>query len=204
MAYVRTHWVSRTTPLSAENMNNIEDGIAEAKAAANGNNSMWSFIMDKISSVLGLTSSQYSGNAATVNGHTVESDVPANAVFTDTTYQNATESSDGLMSAADKAKLNGLGETFGVGTVAKSIMLNSRLSSPDTEYISIPADTQESVGVIGVNVRNISTSSQIPKFALVGFGATGTNLWVKFLNSDSASVSFTVEVTYLYRVLDIT
>ena len=46
------------------------------------------------------------GNAATVGGHTVEADVPANAVFTDTTYNPATQSAPGLMSAADKKKLD--------------------------------------------------------------------------------------------------
>lgn len=45
-------------------------------------------------------------NAATVNGHTVESDVPENAVFTDTTYEKATHDSDGLMSKEDKTKLD--------------------------------------------------------------------------------------------------
>ena len=47
------------------------------------------------------------GNSATVNGHSVLSDVPANAVFTDTTYSVATASKDGLMSKADFAKLSG-------------------------------------------------------------------------------------------------
>ena len=46
------------------------------------------------------------GNADTVNGHTVDADVPADAVFTDTTYAAATADSDGLMSAADKVKLD--------------------------------------------------------------------------------------------------
>lgn len=48
-------------------------------------------------------------NAAKVNEHTVESNVPANAKFTDTTYPAATASSDGLMAKADKAKLDGFG-----------------------------------------------------------------------------------------------
>lgn len=48
------------------------------------------------------------GNADTVNGHTVNADVPENAAFTDTVYGNATSSSDGLQSAADKAKLDGV------------------------------------------------------------------------------------------------
>lgn len=45
------------------------------------------------------------GNADTVNGHNVNADVPADAVFTDTTYEPATSSTDGLMSAADKNRL---------------------------------------------------------------------------------------------------
>jgi len=32
MAYVKTNWVDDVTPLSAMNMNNIEDGLAEHKA----------------------------------------------------------------------------------------------------------------------------------------------------------------------------
>lgn len=48
-------------------------------------------------------------NATKVNNHTVESNVPANAKFTDTTYPAATASADGLMAKADKAKLDGFG-----------------------------------------------------------------------------------------------
>lgn len=50
------------------------------------------------------------GNADTVNKHTVESDVPENAKFTDTTYSEATAGAAGLMSATDKAKLNNIAE----------------------------------------------------------------------------------------------
>lgn len=48
------------------------------------------------------------GNANTVNNHTVESNVPPNAKFTDTTYDPVTETKDGLMSKEDKEKLNGI------------------------------------------------------------------------------------------------
>ena len=48
------------------------------------------------------------GNSTTVNGHSVNSDVPAGAKFTDTTYDVATASNNGLMTAADKAKLDGI------------------------------------------------------------------------------------------------
>ena len=53
-----------------------------------------------------LHDTAFTGNAAKVNSHTVNSDVPANAKFTDTTYSNATTSAAGLMSASDKAKLD--------------------------------------------------------------------------------------------------
>lgn len=46
------------------------------------------------------------GTKIYVNGHTVNSDVPDNAKFTDTTYANATTSANGLMSAADKSSLD--------------------------------------------------------------------------------------------------
>lgn len=42
------------------------------------------------------------------SGYTIQSDVPENAVFTDTTYDVATTETDGLMSATDKVKLDNL------------------------------------------------------------------------------------------------
>lgn len=46
--------------------------------------------------------------AATPISHSINSDVPANAKFTDTTYNDATQSTHGLMTAADKKKLDGM------------------------------------------------------------------------------------------------
>lgn len=48
----------------------------------------------------------------TVNGHTVESNVPADAIFTDTTYMLATPSKDGLMSTTDKIKIDNIINTI--------------------------------------------------------------------------------------------
>ena len=56
----------------------------------------------------GLIPISISGDAATVNGHTVQTDVPSNAIFTDTTYGIATTSTAGLLSAADKIKLDSI------------------------------------------------------------------------------------------------
>lgn len=64
-----------------------------------------------------------------VNGHTVGVDVPADAVFTDTTYSEATTSSSGLMSSAMVTKLAGIsdGATANNGTVT-SITFGNGLS----------------------------------------------------------------------------
>ena len=56
-------------------------------------------------------------NADKVNNLTVETAVPANAVFTDTTYENATTSTAGLMSTTDKAKLDGVESGAQVNTI---------------------------------------------------------------------------------------
>jgi hypothetical protein len=68
-----------------------------------------------------------SGNVATLDssggisdsGFTLGVSVPANAVFTDTTYSNATQSASGLMSDTDKTKLDGIatGATANTGDV---------------------------------------------------------------------------------------
>ena len=63
----------------------------------------WNTIID--SSNIG---SQSVASATKVNGHTVNSDVPSNAKFTDTTYNDATTSAHGLMTAAMVRKLNGI------------------------------------------------------------------------------------------------
>lgn len=46
-----------------------------------------------------------------INGHSINADVPANAKFTDTTYSVATHNANGLMSSADKTKLDSLSAT---------------------------------------------------------------------------------------------
>ena len=65
-------------------------------------NNMFEYIDKKIPTSLPANG----GNSDTVNGHNVEIDVPSDAVFTDTTYENATPTSSGLMSADDKLKMD--------------------------------------------------------------------------------------------------
>ena len=53
------------------------------------------------------------------SGYTIGKSVPSDAKFTDTTYSAATQSANGLMSSADKTKLDGIatGATANVGTI---------------------------------------------------------------------------------------
>lgn len=71
----------------------------------------------------GLASSYASGAITLSTQHSVGTDVPADAVFTDTTYLPATTSTDGLMSSTDKTKLNGISSSYDSTTETLTINL---------------------------------------------------------------------------------
>lgn len=74
----------------------------------NADGATWVELFD-LSGNIGLVSrATTADNALEVNGHTVNSDVPVNAKFTDTTYGTVTDSASGLMTAAQKKKLDEL------------------------------------------------------------------------------------------------
>ena len=74
----------------------------------NANGETWVELFD-LSSNKGLVSrATIADNALKVNEHTVNADVPVNAKFTDTTYGTVTDSASGLMTAAQKKKLDDL------------------------------------------------------------------------------------------------
>lgn len=64
----------------------------------------------------------FSGGKPVATTYTLGKSVPSNAVFTDTTYPDATTSARGLMTAADKQKLDALG---GITTITKSLTLTT-------------------------------------------------------------------------------
>ncbi|WP_294468628.1 hypothetical protein [uncultured Anaerofustis sp.] len=78
-------------------------------------------------------------NADTVNNLTVETAVPENAVFTDTTYETVTAEANGLMSKEDKVKLNGVAEeankTVIVSDFAEGISADTALASSLGGYL---------------------------------------------------------------------
>lgn len=87
------------------------------------------------------TKSDVSHAHTLVNNHTVESDVPENAVFTDTTYGNATDSTAGLMSNTDKTKLDGL-SNFTVDTELSDTSTNAVANSTIKSNLDSKANTE--------------------------------------------------------------
>lgn len=108
MAYTRLHWVESETPLSADNMNNIEDGIEELKAQK----------VDKVSgkslSDQNYTAAEKTKLAGIAEGAEVNVQPDWNQTNTsaDDYIQNkpgnASSSEAGFMTAADKTKLDGV------------------------------------------------------------------------------------------------
>lgn len=108
MAYERLHWVESETPLSADNMNNIEDGIEELQAQK----------VDKVSGKA-LSDQNYTaaektklegiaaGAEVNVQSDWNQSDSSADD-FIKNKPGNASTSTAGLMSATDKSKLDGI------------------------------------------------------------------------------------------------
>lgn len=84
-------------------------------------NSDWSVIQTNIDGAVTHSTNFTSGQVAVADstgsiktsGFTINKSVPSTAVFTDTTYDNATTTSAGLMSASDKVKLGNTNVTYG-------------------------------------------------------------------------------------------
>lgn len=90
---------------------------------------VWAFSQDSNVQVNynGTINADISGDAATVNGHTVESDVPASAVFTDTVYDD-TEVQNALANKADSLYVS---DTYATKSLLESNVadLTSQISS---------------------------------------------------------------------------
>lgn len=74
-------------------------------------NNVWKLLLDLSASdarVAVATKADTATNALKVNNHTVNKDVPSDAKFTDTTYSAVTASTNGLMTSAQKTKLDNL------------------------------------------------------------------------------------------------
>lgn len=98
------------------------------------------------------------GFVGKVNGYTISANVPSGAKFTDTTYSNATTSKPGLMSSADKTKLDGI--AAGAEKNAITGVKGSSESSYRTGNVNI---TKANIGLS--NVDNTADANKSVKSA---------------------------------------
>lgn len=113
-------------------------------------------------------------DAATVNGHSVASDVPENAKFTDTTYTVATTSADGLLSKADKTKLDATLTATEVESKINTAVSGIYKVKGTVAFASLPA----SGNTVG-DVYNVSDAFTTSASFVEGSGKsypTGTNV----------------------------
>jgi hypothetical protein len=107
--------------------------------------------------------------AATAIPHSINSDVPENAKFTDTTYNDATQSAHGLMTAADKKKLDG------IAAGATKVAVDSALSATSTN----PVQNKAVKAALDSKSASGHTHAMITNSALWVSGANNTAKWVK-------------------------
>ena len=106
---------------------------------------------------------------ATPITHSINSDVPSNAKFTDTTYSDATQSTHGLMTAADKKKLDG------IAAGATKVAVDSALSATSTN----PVQNKAVKAALDSKSASGHTHAMITNSALWVSGANNTAKWVK-------------------------
>lgn len=119
------------------------------------------------------------GDADTVNGHSINIDVPANAKFTDTTYTAATANQDGLMLKEDFSKLQAFGDASAYA-LKSDVVGAYKYRGSVTNEAALPASNQ----AIG-DVYNIQTASQ--------YGAAGANVAWDGEQWDSLGGIFSIE-----------
>lgn len=114
-----------------------------------------------------------------MNGHTVKSDVPANAKFTDTTYPKVSDTADGIMSKEDKKKLSGIEENA-QENVIESITVNGVSATPKNKNIDLTIGDDNKLPLTGGEVTgNVQQSGPTTdygtfKFRNIAFGTSAT------------------------------
>ena len=144
----------------------------------------------------------FSGGKPVAIGHTIQSNVPANAKFTDTTYNDATQSTHGLMSANDKKKVDGM---WDIVSISKSLTLKTdwqdtgiagnNLTS-GTYIIQVSGMTTNSTGFYqevysGImtwfaDMTNSTTADEIPLHN-AGHADNGNEIYLRTIRSSTGS-----------------
>ena len=130
------------------NVDNTADSAKSVKyatSAGSANSVAWGNVSGRPSSL-----PANGGNSSTVNGHTVNADVPSGAKFTDTTYGTATQSANGLMSAADKKKL----DSYTTGSAGGAVEVTLAAASWSSSTTEINGNNYYTYSVSVANIGN--------------------------------------------------
>ena len=113
--------------------------------------------------------------------YTLGKSVPSNAVFTDTTYSNATTTADGLMSLEDKTKLNATNIAYGTCATAAATAAKVITISGNTNW------TLAAGSLISIKFTYTNTASN-PTFNVNGTGAK--SVWYNTALITTGSLSY--------------
>lgn len=136
----------------------IGDIIICVKDGSSDTASDWTIVQSNIDGAVTGPTSSTNGHVAVFDGatgkiikdsgFTIAKSVPSNAVFTDTTYSVVTASKEGLMSAADKKKLDGI---TGNGNYILPAATSSTLGG-----VKIGSNISNSSGTISITKQNVT------------------------------------------------
>jgi hypothetical protein len=219
MAYERLHWVESETPLSADNMNNIEDGIEElqsqkvdkvsGKALSDQN-----YTSDEKTKLAGIAAgaqvNQDAFGTIKVGSTRLEANSPAstlnvssgnhilmlpiasdNSVQIVTDIEDASSSTKGLMSASDKIKLDG------IAAHANNFVLSR--TTVTMSLTSTQAFVPNSAAALTFSYQNLdaftgiefrdTSGNEVYGLAIVGFTITNNALRVLVRNVTSSNIT---------------
>ena len=201
MAYTRTQWVEQETPLSAQNMNNIEDGIEELQSQK----------VDKVSGKA-LSDNNYTaaektklagieaGAEVNVQPDWNQSDTSADD-YIKNKPGNASSSTAGLMSAADKTKLDGVqagaqvNRTYTAVTGKPTAAVSPGFGGP----IIVSQVAQDANGQVSVTDRTITIPSNDATTSAHGLMSASDKLKLNKVSIRTAAAVATKNFTIDYR-----
>lgn len=186
--------MSQTKLISLDNLTRYDGKIKELIDSASGNTTYTlsvgsgadanKIVLTPSTGTADKITVPYASNAGTVNGHSVAVDVPSDAEFTDTTYEEATTSTAGLLSSADKTKLNNLGTA-----ASKNVPTSGNAS---TTEVVMGNDTRLSDSRNAADVYSWAKAETKPTYSASEVGAIATT--AKGANNGVAELDSTGKV----------
>lgn len=181
-----------------------------------GTNNKWSsvYATNFYGALTGNVTGNCSGDAGTVNGHTVAKDVPSNAVFTDTTYSCTTGTAlTGATFSAGSLPSTSSVSVSAISTESKTFINGATFSAgstPSTSSVSVSAITTESkTFVSGASLSagslptlNITSVSVLKGASLSGGStpSTGSKTFVSGATFSQGTLPSTTSKTFVTGV----